>query len=151
MISGPAFHALTAGSALAAGTPVLTLRGTLRVDDLQPGDRLVTRAGARALRGLRAAPARWLIRFATATLGDARPEADLLVTPETPVLLRDWRARALGGQTQALIPAGRLVDGAFVRREPGAGRQVWHLECDSAAVIYAAGAELGLTPAPVRA
>lgn len=151
MMSGPAFHPLAAGSALAAGTRVLTLRGALPVERLQPGDRLITRTGAQPLGALHAAPARWLIRFAAATLGDDRPAADLLVTPETPLLLRDWRARALGGQVPALIPAGRLVDGAYVRRESGAGRRVWHLDCGSPAVIYAGGAELGLTPAPVQA
>ena len=49
---------------LPLGTIVLTLDGALPVEFLTPGDRIVTRAGMRVLRGIdRPAPRRFALRF----------------------------------------------------------------------------------------
>lgn len=144
----------TAG-AMAAGTPVLTLDGVLPVEHLLPGDRLITRDGAAVLRRLLPCRPARLVRLTAAALtvdGTARgqPVQDLLVAAETVLWLRDWRAQAMTGRRPALVTAERLVDGAFIRAEPGEGRILWRAECDRAVVVYAGGAELGLAgrPAP---
>jgi hypothetical protein len=104
-------------AALPAGCTVLTLDGALPVEHLYPGDRLITRHGARALAGidqvvLPAGTA--IVEIAQNALG-GRPERDLWLPAGQRILLRDWRARALYGQAQACVPAGQLVDGEYLR------------------------------------
>lgn len=129
---------------LFAGTRVLTLEGELPVEFLAPGDRIVTRSGARTLRRItarQAAPAE-VIRIAAGSLGHDRPEAALTIGPAQPVLVRDWRARALFGAAQATVAAERLVDGSYIQRATLADAQLLTLEFDRAETIYAGGVEL---------
>lgn len=127
-----------------AGTQVLTLDGVLPVEFLQPGDRIVTRSGARRLlavsvqRRKRVA----LVRIRAATLGHDRPENDLLLAPGQPVVIRDWRARALFGVAITSIPAARLADGEFVTTEQIAEARFFTLRFEDHEVIYAEGLEI---------
>jgi hypothetical protein len=129
---------------LAEGSEVLTLAGIRRIEDLREGDRIVTRGGARALRGMSVCDAGGvrLVRVSAAALGHDRPEADIVLAADQPILVRDWRAKALAGQDRALIAAGRLVDGAYIRVEPCRPLRLWTLHFDGPAVIYAQGLEL---------
>ncbi len=79
------------------GTTVRTLDGLLPVDFLTPGDRIVTRAGARRLTSVAVVARRQvdLVRLKASTMRHDRPEQDLLLSPGQPVIIRDWRARAL--------------------------------------------------------
>ncbi len=131
-------------SGMLAGTRVRTLEGILPVEYLEPGDRIVTRSGARRLTGVSVlvlANAE-MIRIRASTLGHDRPDQDLLVSPDQPVVIRDWRARALFGAAVAAIPAARLVDGEFIQRETLQDARLYALQFDDDEVIYAEGLEI---------
>lgn len=130
--------------AVACGTPVLTLDGALPVEFLTIGDRVLTRAGVRRLHGIEITVVQnaRVMRIAQDTLGIDRPEADLIVTPDQPILIRDWRAKALYGSETALVPASRLADGEYIRSEVLAEVRLYTLHFAEDAVIYAGGLEL---------
>jgi len=129
---------------VASGTPVLTLDGALPVEFLTIGDRVLTRAGVRRLQGIVITVVQnaRVVRIAQDTLGINRPEADLIVTPDQPILIRDWRAKALYGSATALVPASRLADGEYIRSEVLAEVRLYSLHFAEDAVIYAGGLEL---------
>ncbi|MFN3972973.1 MAG: Hint domain-containing protein [Gemmobacter sp.] len=134
---------------LVEGTLVLTLRGTLPVEALKPGDRIITRAGALRLAyvDMRLEARARLVRVSAAALGAERPDADITVAADQPILVRDWRARALADADRAMIPAGRLVDGEYIRTHAMRDARLYVLHFDVAAVIYAQGLELACEPA----
>ncbi len=134
---------------MAAGTRIRTLDGLLPVEFLEPGDRIVTRAGARRLVAVSVVPRRNLdvVRIRASTLGHDRPESDLLVGPAQGVIVRDWRARALYGADVAVIAAARLADGEFILCERLPSVRLYTLRFAEDEVIWADGLELGC-PAP---
>ncbi|GHC46479.1 hypothetical protein GCM10007315_05240 [Gemmobacter tilapiae] len=136
-------RAVLAGE-LVLDTPVLTLQGPVKVQDLRLGDRVVTRNGARQIMAIaaRTVALASVVRLGESTLGVDLPSQDLLLSPEQPVLVRDWRARALAGAGQALVPAGRLADDAFIRPESAVSLQVFRLTFDAPTVFFAANLEL---------
>jgi hypothetical protein len=127
-----------------AGTTVLTLDGMLPVEFLTPGDRIVTRAGARLLTSISVVARKQvdLVRIRASTIGHDRPEQDLYLSPGQPVIIRDWRAQALYGVPVAAIPAARLADGEFVCLETHRDVRLFTLRFDEDEVIYAEGLEL---------
>jgi len=127
-----------------AGTMVRTLDGVLPVEYLTPGDRIVTRSGARRLTSVSVQSRKVvdLVRIRASTIGHDRPEQDLLVSPGQPILIRDWRAKAIFGVPVAAIPASRLADGEFVCMETHAQVRLFTLRFDEDEVIYAEGLEL---------
>ena len=134
---------------LAAGTPVLTLDGVLPVEFLTPGDRIITRDGARRLLSVEVTLVQnaRVIRITEGTLGNDQPDGDVIVSPDQPILIRDWRAKALCGTASALIPAAKLVDGEYIRAEIIADMRFFTLRFATDAVVYAAGLELACAPA----
>lgn len=138
---------------IAAGSIVMTLDGTLPVEHLTPGDRIITRDGLRVLRGLAVTCAReaTIIRIGASTLGPDRPQDDAIVAPRQKVLVRDWRAKAMFGTERAMVEAERLVDGEFIRAETVAELRLFSLQFDAPAVIYVNELELGIEPATVEA
>ena len=130
-----------------SGTVVLTADGEIPVEFLTPGDRIITRdTGLVRLAGLawRNVVAR-LILFSAGSLGHRRPDRDLALPADQLVLIRDWRATALAGTAQALLPARALVDGEFVR-DLGPQPLCLHLlRFARPQVIYAGGMELAAT------
>lgn len=156
---GPAVASAPTG--IATGTAIRTLEGVLPVQFLEPGDRIVTRSGARRLVAVsvqrhRAASlgGASLIRIRATTLGHDRPERDLVVAEGQLVIVRDWRAKALYGCDTAAIPAVRLADGEFILREPASPDHkalcLYTLRFDEDEVIWAEGLELAC-PAVVPA
>lgn len=129
---------------MVAGTMVRTMDGVLPVDYLTPGDRIVTRAGARRLTSVSVVHRKQvaLVRVRASTMGHDRPDQDILLAPGQPVLIRDWRAQALYGVPVAAIPASRLVDGEFVSLEVRHNVRLYILRFDEDEVIYAEGLEL---------
>jgi hypothetical protein len=127
-----------------AGTFICTLDGLLPVEFLQPGDRVVTRAGARPIAAVSVLRRRAmdLVRIRSSVLGPDQPAQDLLVAPGQPLIVRDWRARALYGSATAAIPAARLVDDEFVVRERHGEVRLFTLRFAEDEVIYAEGLEL---------
>ncbi|WP_149589102.1 Hint domain-containing protein [Tabrizicola flagellatus] len=127
-----------------AGTLVRTLDGLIPVEFLTPGDRIVTRAGARRLASVSVVARKQvtLVRIKASTMGHDRPDQELLLSPGQPVLIRDWRAQALYGLPVAAIPAARLADGEFVCIETHRNVRLFTLRFDEDEVIYAEGLEL---------
>ena len=138
---------------MAMATPVMTLDGLLPVEYLNPGDRILTRSGTRRLRAIemtRIQNAR-VVRISESTLGADVPLAAMVVTPDQPILIRDWRAKALYGVAQAMIPARRLVDGEYIRAEVVAELRLFTLHFEAEEVIYVGGLELFCAPEVVTA
>ncbi len=129
---------------LLTGTPVMTLLGARPVEMLAAGMRVITRAGTRTVRAVAVdeVATAGMIRVSASVLGTDQPEDDLLLLPEQPVLVRDWRAEAIKGQKQAVIAVGQLVDGEYIRRETVTGQRLYRLEFDGPVVLYAGGLEL---------
>ncbi|MBZ4024019.1 hypothetical protein CKO11_16335 [Rhodobacter sp. TJ_12] len=135
----------------ALGARVATQEGLLPVEYLSLGDRVITRSGARVLRAITSLPLiSNLVRIAPGALGHNRPGAALVLGAGTRVLLRDWRAQALFGAPQALVPVVRLLDGQFITRETGRKTRLFALHFDTAEVVYADGVEIGCTPLKVQ-
>ena len=138
---------------LAAGTMVLTAEGALPVEYLAAGDRVVTQSGLRAVQAVtvqtvkRAA----MVLIGVDMLGVGRPDTDVLVAAGQTVLIRDWRAQAMYGRAQALIPAARLVDGQVIRAEALSDARLFALQFSADQVIYAGGLEFGSAPQRVPA
>ena len=138
--------------AVLVGTPVLTLDGELPVEFVQPGDRILTRSGSRRVKQVEVSVVQnaRVVKISHDTLGVDRPSEDVTVSAGQQILIRDWRARAMFGATEAMIPAARLVDGEYIRAEVAAEARFFTLSFDEDAVIYAGGLELAC-PALVRA
>jgi hypothetical protein len=144
-------HPSPADGGIGAGALVPTLRGLVPVETLVPGDRVVTRRGAVTLRALRVrggGPAR-LVRIAPGTLGHDRPGAPLWLAADQPMILRDWRARALFGVPVARVPAARLADGEWLALVTVASARLWMPVFDTPQAIWADGVELGAEAVPV--
>jgi hypothetical protein len=137
-------HAIGHAIGLCADGLLLTAAGERRVGDLRPGDRIITRdAGMVALRGLTRHRLRLLlVRIRAGSLGHRRPGRDALLPACQPILLRDWRARALFGRAQALVAASRLVDGEFVTHEGSGTRDLCGLDFGAPHILYLDGLEL---------
>ena len=138
---------------MAMGTLVMTLDGDLPVEYLTPGDRVLTRSGVRRLRSIEMTHIQnaRVVRISESTLGVDVPMAALVVTADQPILIRDWRAKALYGVAEAMIPARRLVDGEYIRAEVVADLRLFTLHFEAAVVIYAGGLELSCAPEAVTA
>ena len=130
------------------GLPILTADGALPAEYLTPGDRIVTRNG-----GL--VPVQEItahthvvraIKFTAGCLGRQGPEADVVLPADQPVLVREWRARAMFGQSQAMATAVDMVDHEFIT-DIGPRRMVlFRLQFDQPRVVYSDGIELGTAP-----
>jgi hypothetical protein len=137
---------------LGMGTRVLTLAGALPVEFLTPGEKVITRAGARTLRAITVARVTGpMMRVKKGVLGFDRPEGEALLAPATRVLIRDWRARALYGSKAVAVQVARLADGKHVAPVAVDGARVFALHFDSAEVIYAEGMEIATEPLRVPA
>lgn len=133
-----------AWNALPAGMVVLTLDGALPVEFLNAGDRVVTRdSGVAALADVSTCRRRVdAIGIRRGTLGVSRPDRDAVVPARQELLVRDWRAGVLFGASQALVPAGRLIDGEFIRSVGVIELDLYQLRFDAPHILYADGLEL---------
>lgn len=145
--------AADAVTGIAMGTRVLTLQGALAVEFLEPGDRVITRSGARVLRGVEVAVIRdvAVVTVAAGALGHDRPDAPMCLPAGQAVMLRDWRAQAMFGAREAAVPAARLVDGEFLCAGRMAELRLFRLVFDAPEVVYADGVELACPVAVVAA
>ncbi|MHA6323535.1 Hint domain-containing protein [Roseivivax sp. CAU 1753] len=135
-------------NALAAGTSVLTLDGTMPVEYLSPGDRVITRDSGMAVLCdviIRKGPVD-AVSIRAGTFGHTRPDQDALMPATQEVLIRDWRAKALFGSDRALVPVARLVDGEFVRALGPREMTLVALVFDAPHIVYADGLEVAAAP-----
>ncbi|MEJ1997925.1 MAG: Hint domain-containing protein [Maritimibacter sp.] len=135
----------------AAGTLIDTPTGPRPVEDLAPGDLVITRRNGavpvlwrsvRALSGanLAAQPKLRPVRIKAGALGPNRPSRDLIVSPQHRMLVSSDIARRLVGSDEVLIPAIRLtrLPGITqVRAERGV--KYHHFLCAQHEVVFAAG------------
>ncbi len=142
----PLMRAEFTHAGLAAGTIVLTSDGEIPVEYLSPGDKIITRnAGMVTLTAVKRQNARVAsVAIAAGSLGDTRPETNVILPAAQHVLVRDWRAKALAGATQAVLPAGCLVDGEYITDLGERRMSLVQLGFDAPHVIYADGLELSV-------
>jgi hypothetical protein len=140
----PCFH---------AGTLIETPAGPRRIEDLQPGDPVLTLDTGPL-------PIRWIgrarvcgqgalapIRIAAGALGNAR---DLRLSPNHRVFLRSAWADLHFGEGEVLVAAKHLVDGGAIRRDPVAVADYLHLMLDTHEMVFSEGiATESLLPGPM--
>ncbi len=136
-------------AALARGCLVQTPDGPAAVEDLLPGDRIVTEDGPEQLlwKGSRViAPQHHslsLYRIAADALGPGRPMPDLLLGPAARLVSRRGALPALIGASRALVPIEALADGeSVVQVRPVSGVPVFHLGFARHTIFTANGVEL---------
>lgn len=142
-----------AEAGIVLGTPVLTLDGEMPVEFIMPGDRVITRNGMRKVMQVevtRVENAR-VVAISRDSMGVGRPTEDMMIAPNQLVLVRDWRAKALYGQAEAMIPAARLCDGEFIRGDILPEARFVSLRFEGPEVIYAGSMELACAPVTVDA
>ena len=135
---------------LARGTLVATPRGEVPVEELGPGDLVLTAdgraeavrcAGSRRLGAaeLAADPALRPVRIAAGAFGPGRPARDLRVSPQHRVLLTGWHAELLFGQPRVLVPAKGLRDDRAIRTDEADEVEYFHLLFDRHEIILTEG------------
>ncbi len=137
----------------AEGTRIETPDGPRRVETLTEGDLVVTRDhGAQPLRwtGSRRVPALGPLAPIVIPAGRLDNDRDLVVSPQHRLLIGDWRAELLFGQTEVLVRASDLVDGDGIHRRPGGHVTYHHLLFDAHEIVYAEGCPAeSLHPGPM--
>ena len=135
----------SAHSGLCADTIILTMDGELLARDIAPGERIITRdAGMVKLLGVRRKRVVCdAVLIKAGSLGHTRPAEDITLPCGTEILIRDWRAIAMYGAAQALIPAHDLQDGEFIKVLPKQELEIVEFIFDKPHVIYAGGLEVG--------
>ncbi len=132
-------------SGLWADSIIMTLNGERQVSDLPPGDRVITRdSGVALVTSIhsRQVTAR-AVTILAGSLGHTRPECDVTLPAGQPVLVRDWRARAIFNVRQAMVPTHRLVDGEFITDQGEIAMTIYELGFDTPHVLYVDGLEVG--------
>jgi hypothetical protein len=133
------------------GTRIDTDRGPVAVEDLRPGDRVLTRdhgfrplvwTGRRDLPA--AAVARWPelapVRIAAGALGAGLPVRDLVVSPGHRMLVAGARAEVLFGEREVLVAAADLVGLPGIARQAAGAVSYLHVMCAGHEIIRAEGA-----------
>lgn len=127
----------------AAGTLILTIDGPRPIDALRVGDRVLTMDnGFRPIRWIsqstvRAAGDLASVRILAGTLGNDR---DLWVSPDHRMLVSDWRAEVMFGETEVLVAAKHLVNGRTIRIDPRPEITYCHILFDDHEIVFAEGA-----------
>jgi len=135
------------------GTLIQTEAGLRKIEELQVGDRVLTRdnglkeicwIGVRKLRRseLEANPKLRPIRIKAGALGVNIPEVDLVVSPQHRVLLRSKAAIKMFGAAEILVPAKQLLqlDGVDVADDLQEV-EYYHFLLDQHEIVVANGAE----------
>ncbi|NRP11700.1 Leukotoxin [Aliiroseovarius sp. xm-m-379] len=126
----------------AGSTQIETPFGPRPVQDLRPGDLIITRDN-----GLQ--PLLWIgkshvaaqgrlapIRFCKDAIGNSRP---LLVSPQHRILLKSPKATLLFDTPEVLVPACHMINGETIYREEASEVTYYHLLFDQHEVIYSEG------------
>jgi len=126
-----------------AGTQIETPDGPRPVDEIHPGDMVLTvDNGAQVVRwvGTRSVDATGdfaPIRFAPGVLGNSAP---LMVSPQHRMLIEGWQAELLFGEPSVLVAAKHLVNGTTITIEPRNRVNYVHILFDTHEVVMAEGA-----------
>ena len=135
------------GVGFATGTLILTPAGAAFVEDLIPGDLVLTRDhGTQPLRAIHRAlsPSR-AITIAPEAIGPGLPWRHLRLAPAQRVGMSGWKATLLFGVDEVLVPIGDLVSDGTILARTAIGATVTYLPVfDQTEVIYAEGIEVEL-------
>jgi hypothetical protein len=107
------------------GTLLRTQNAAVPIEELRPGDRILTRdngpqevlwTGRRRMSGARlyAMPHLRPVRFRAGALGIGQPDRDLCVSPRHRMLVRGSAARALFNEDEVLVAAEDLLNGGSI-------------------------------------
>lgn len=137
-------QAVSTKCGMAAESVILTMAGEMPIEHVMPGDRVITRdaGAARVVNVRRQVISCEAVKILAGSLGDTRPECDVVLPQEQPVLVRDWRARALFGVAEATVRAGALVDGEYITALGVQEMEVIVLMFDEPHVLYVDGLEV---------
>jgi hypothetical protein len=141
-----------AHSAFVRGTLISTACGPIAIEDLLPGDRVVTAAdGPQPVLWIgsmtlavpeHAGSLRILTRIQTDALGAMRPLSDLIVGPGARLLRHPRRLRASCGSEPVLTPARAMADGMQIFGvAPRKPVTLYHICLRQHAIITASGLE----------
>lgn len=142
----------SAHSAFVRGTLINTTCGPIAIEDLLPGDRVVTPAqgpmavlwiGSMTLPapGPMDAPCR-MTRIMTESFGAMRPLSDLIVGPGARFLSHPRHLRARFGSEPVLTPAHAMTDGMqIIDMYPRQAVTLYHICLEQHAIISASGLE----------
>jgi len=133
------------------GTLIATPEGPRAVEDLAPGDRVLTRdngvkllewVGQRLLNAnhLAANPRLMPVRIKAGALGFGLPERDMMVSPQHKMLISDARAELLFGEHEVLVAAVHLVGLPGIDRIDVEEVIYIHVMFDAHEIIMAEGA-----------
>ncbi len=133
------------------GTRILTPMGEVAVENLQEGDKVVTRdnglqeirwAGKKTLSGreLLANPKLRPILIKQGALGPQQPERDMMVSPSHRMLLVSDQAELLFEEREVLVAAKHLTHLDGVEQVDAVGVDYIHFMCDNHEVVLADGA-----------
>lgn len=130
---------------LLAGTVVRTTEGDIPVEFLLAGDIVLTRGGPVELRGTSTLVGHDIdvvVIEPGAPVSGAVLGQSVTLPADHQVLVRDWRATILHGQSEMLTPAASLVDDLLIRRETRAKARLIRLHFDAPQVVWAGGVEV---------
>ncbi|NEY88832.1 Hint domain-containing protein [Tabrizicola oligotrophica] len=133
------------------GTMILTDRGEVAVEGLQPGDRVLTRdngyqvirwAGRRDLDAadLAAEPRFNPVFIAAGALGAGLPQRDMQVSPQHRMLISGPKAELLFGEHEVLVAARHLVGLAGIEQRLARRVSYIHILFDNHEILRADGA-----------
>ncbi|SDX53109.1 Hint domain-containing protein [Roseicitreum antarcticum] len=138
-------------SCFTVGTMIDVLGGRKAVEDLRPGDMVLTRdngylplawTGSRVLDAAEIAetPDYAPVRIAVGALGDNLPERPMLVSPQHRMLVTNSRAELMFGEREVLVPAVHMVGLPGISRVEGQGVTYVHIMFDQHEILRADGA-----------
>ena len=133
------------------GTRIMTDQGAVPVEDLRPGDMVLTRDNGLQPLGwigkrhvthaeMRANPDFQPVRIGSAALSGAGPDRAMLVSPQHRILIEGARAEMHFGECEVLVPAKFLLDTAEVTRAvPAEGVTYVHILFDQHEIVLSDG------------
>ena len=137
-----------------AGTNILTPNGPVAIEHLAGGDRVVTRDhGVQRIRWIGASEisaGRMQMRadlrpvlIGAGALGAGQPDADMRVSRQHRVLVRDWRSELMFGQEGGVLAAAFTLcnDGEIREERPATSVTYYHMAFDHHEIVYANGVE----------